>query len=80
MDREYKKRIERVIQYIETHLTEKISLADVAKVSHFSPYHFHRIFTGVIGETVNDYIARRRLERAANLLIFKDQLTENELV
>ncbi|WP_151172747.1 AraC family transcriptional regulator [Pseudoalteromonas ruthenica] len=79
MDREYKKRIERVIQYIETHLTEKISLADVAKVSHFSPYHFHRIFTGVIGETVNDYIARRRLERAANLLIFKDQLTVTEI-
>ncbi|WP_249312980.1 AraC family transcriptional regulator [Pseudoalteromonas ruthenica] len=59
MDREYKKRIERVIQYIETHLTEKISLADVAKVSHFSPYHFHRIFTGVIGDN------RQRLHRSA---------------
>ncbi|MCP4633439.1 MAG: helix-turn-helix domain-containing protein, partial [candidate division Zixibacteria bacterium] len=31
----------------------------------FSPYHFHRIFSGMVGETVKEYIRRLRLERAA---------------
>lgn len=75
MNKKYKTRIDQVIQYIEANLTNKISLAEVANVSHFSAYHFHRIFTGIVGETVNDYIARRRLELAINLLIFKTELS-----
>ena len=74
MNKEYKKRIDRVIQYVESNLDKKISLTEVASVSHFSAYHFHRIFTGIVGETVNDYIVRRRLECAVNLLIFKTEL------
>ena len=73
MNKEYKNRIDRVIQYIESNLVNKITLSEVAKVSHFSEYHFHRIFTGIVGETVNDYIARRKLECAVNLLIFKTE-------
>ena len=75
MNKEYKNRIDRVLEYINANLTSKISLADVAAISNFSPYHFHRIFTGVVGETVNDYIARRRLEYAINILIFKTELS-----
>jgi len=79
MNKEYKKRIDQVIQYIEANLANKISLAEAASVSHFSTYHFHRIFTGIIGETVNDYIIRRRLERAVNLLIFKTELSVTQV-
>lgn len=75
MNRQYEVRIDRVIQYIEANLAKKISLTEVAKISHFSVYHFHRIFTGIVGETVNDYIVRRRLERAVNVLIFKTELS-----
>lgn len=75
MNKEYKARIDRVIQYIEDNLDKKISLIEVAKVSYFSEYHFHRIFKGIVGETVNDYIVRRRLERAINLLIFKPAMS-----
>ena len=75
MNKEYAVRIKRVIQYIEANLTDTISLADVAEVSCFSVYHFHRIFSAIMGETVNDYIVRRRLENAANLLIFKTELS-----
>lgn len=75
MNKEYKARIDRVIQYIESNLTNKITLTEVAKISCFSAYHFHRIFTAIMGETVNDYIVRRRLERAINLLIFQPQLS-----
>ncbi len=79
MNKEYKARIERVLQYIDANLTDKLSLDDVAKVSHFSPFHFHRIFTGILGETVNDYIARRKLERAINVLIFKPELSVTQV-
>jgi len=75
MNKEYKARIERGIQYIENNLNKKISLIDVAKVSCFSEFHFHRIFKGVIGETVNDYIIRRRLERSINYLVFNPDLS-----
>ena len=79
MNKKYKVRIDRVIQYIEANLASNISLAEVAKISHFSVYHFHRIFTGIVGETVNDYIVRRRLERAVNLLIFKTELSVTQI-
>ena len=79
MNKEYKKRIDRALQYIESNLNNKILLAEVANVSHFSAYHFHRIFTGIIGETVNDYIVRRRVERAVNLLIFKPELSVTQV-
>lgn len=79
MNKEYKRRIDRVIQYIEANLTNNISLTDVAEVSYFSPYHFHRIFTAMMDETVNDFIVRRRLERAANQLIFKTDSSITEI-
>jgi len=75
MNTEYKKRIERVIKYIEDNLNKKLSLNEVSQISHFSDFHFHRIFKGVAGETVNDYIVRRRLERAINILIFKPEMS-----
>jgi AraC family transcriptional regulator len=75
MKKEYKKRIDRVVQYIEGNVYKPISLAELADISNFSVYHFHRIFTGLVGETVNDYIARRRIEKAVNLLVFKRDLS-----
>ncbi|MEM7129768.1 MAG: GyrI-like domain-containing protein [Chloroflexota bacterium] len=79
MDKRYQARIERVIQYIEENLGQKLSLHDIAEVSHFSQYHFHRIFRGIMGETLNDYISRRRLESAANLLAFSPHMTITEI-
>lgn len=51
----------------------------MAEVSHFSVYHFHRIFTGIVGETINDYIARRRLEKAINQLVFNAKSSTTEV-
>lgn len=74
MNTNYKARIDRVLTYIEANLHTRLTLTEIAEISHFSPYHFHRIFSGFMGETVNDFIARRRLERAVNQLIFKPNL------
>jgi len=79
MNHTYKARMDKVITYIETHLNRSITLAEVADVSHFSEFHFHRIFKGIMDETLNDYISRRRLQRAANSLAFSHDLSITEI-
>lgn len=64
----YQERIGRTIRYLEAHLDEQIELEHLAAVAHFSPYHFHRIFRGMVGESVKEHIRRLRLERAAQRL------------
>lgn len=62
---EYRARINRVMDYIDQHLDQSMELKTIADIAHFSPFHFHRIFTFLIGETPIDYIQRLRVEKAA---------------
>ena len=41
-----------------------LRLTDLAKAAHLSPFHFHRVFQAVTGETPADFVKRQRLERA----------------
>ncbi|RZT07542.1 AraC family transcriptional regulator [Kribbella sp. VKM Ac-2569] len=66
---EYTTRLNRVVNHIGARLDEPLTLRELADVAGFSPYHFHRIFKGVMGETLSSFIWRLRLERAANLLV-----------
>jgi AraC family transcriptional regulator len=66
---EYLGRIHRVTDHIERHLGEPLALEELARVACFSPYHFHRVFTACVGETLYQFILRLRLERAANQLL-----------
>lgn len=65
----YKERLLKALIYIQQHLDEEIELEALARAAHFSPYHFHRIFSGMMGESVGEHIRRLRLERAAALLM-----------
>lgn len=71
----YKKRMVAAISYIESNLTEPLNLDLVAKHCHFSSFHFHRIFRGVMNETLNNFIGRKRLERAVHQLVFKKDIS-----
>ena len=66
---EYTARINRVTDYIELNISKDLSLKEIADVAHFSPFHFHRIFTAIVGETLNGFIKRLRLEKAAAMLL-----------
>ncbi len=70
---EYTQRINRVIDYLHANLDRQVKLKDLAKVACFSEFHFHRIFSAVSGETVNNFTNRLRLEKAARLLRFSDR-------
>lgn len=65
---DYKRRILQVLAHIQQHLNDPLSLDELAALACFSPYHFHRIFSGMVGESVKEYIRRLRLERAAGQL------------
>lgn len=70
---QHQQAINRVVDYINSHLEEELSLAALADLSYISPFHFHRIFSSVIGEPVAAYITRLRLEMAAQILSDSDK-------
>lgn len=76
---EYIRRINKAIEYVLSNLDKTLVLDDVAKSSYFSPFHFHRIFHGIVGETLNDFITRKRMEVAANRLVCKRDLNITEI-
>ena len=66
---EYERRMHKVLEHIDRHLDEPLDLAALAEVAHFSPFHFHRLFAAWMGETLGDYLRRRRVELAAMRLL-----------
>jgi len=61
------------IEFIEVHLKEEISVADMATSVSFSLYHFSRKFSRVTRYTPYDYLMRRRLCEAARCLLESDE-------
>ena len=64
-EQDYRERMYVVLMHIQRHLDRALSLNDLAGLAHFSPFHFHRIFKGMVGESVKQYVKRLRLERGA---------------
>lgn len=58
-------RMNLAVDYIETHLTEKVDYAQVAKQACCSANHFQRMFSFITGVPLSEYIRRRRLTAAA---------------
>ena len=72
---EYARRMHRVLEYIDQHLDQAMSVSELAEIAHFSSFHFHRLFTAWKGETIGEYLRRRRLEVAAMRMAAQPQLT-----
>jgi AraC family transcriptional regulator len=62
-------RINRVLDHIDARLAEPLDLEVLASVANFSPWHFHRVFRAMTGETLAERVRRRRLEVAAGRLL-----------
>ena len=76
---DYVDRVNRAIDHILRNLAEPLALDDVAKVACFSPYHFHRIFRAIVGETLAAFVKRVRLERAVVELSHRPDATLTEI-
>ncbi|HEX8772581.1 MAG TPA: AraC family transcriptional regulator [Pyrinomonadaceae bacterium] len=71
--REYKgglagHRLRRIVEYINEHLEQDLSLTEIAAVAGMNPYHLSRAFKQDIGYTPHQYVLMRRIERAKALL------------
>jgi len=69
----YRQRIQRAQQYLESRLDEPVHAEAIARVGGMSVHHFHRVFRGQTGESVQGYARRLRLERAARALRQSDR-------
>jgi AraC family transcriptional regulator len=65
----------RVLEHIDRHLDQELELQTLARVAHFSAFHFHRVFFAWMGETLGTYLRRRRLEIAASRLAGQPKLS-----
>jgi AraC family transcriptional regulator len=61
-------RLQRVADHLAGHLDEPLSIDRLAGIAAMSPFHFHRLWTATLGETVASSVRRLRLERAARQL------------
>jgi AraC family transcriptional regulator len=63
-----RERVQRVCDYVEAHLDDQLTLANLAGVACLSPYHFSRSFKRAVGVGPQRYVMQRRIERAKTLM------------
>jgi AraC family transcriptional regulator len=61
-------RLKRVLDYMAEHISEKVTLEELAKVACFSTFHFARVFTLAVGAPPHRHLSRMRLESAMEAL------------
>ncbi len=76
---EYISRINIVQDYIEKNINKVFSLEEISSVSGFSKYHFHRVFTSIVNETLYNYINRLKLEKSASYLLHAPDKTITQI-
>ncbi|NMA01046.1 MAG: AraC family transcriptional regulator [Clostridia bacterium] len=70
------KELNQVIDYIEEHLTEDLSLEEISQFAGVSDYHFRKIFFYLSGMTLTEYIKNRRLSEASMDLLHGEKVTD----
>lgn len=60
-------KLKSVLDYIELHYSEQISVSELARLCYFSDYHFMRFFKKHINMTCMEYINNLRLEKSVEL-------------
>jgi AraC family transcriptional regulator len=62
---QYEKRLRRVSEYIYQNLDSPLDFDHLAQIACLSPWHWHRVYRAVHGETITATVKRLRLQRAA---------------
>ncbi|MDD7887186.1 GyrI-like domain-containing protein [Flavivirga sp. 57AJ16] len=79
IEKDYTNRVNLALKYIDNNLDSELSLESISNIALYSPFHFHRIFKALIGETLYAYIIRKRIEKTASILIHKKHISITEL-
>lgn len=67
------KRFEGVLRYIQDHIDTPITVAQLAKIANLNPTYFSNLFSKLIGTSPLQYINKRRIEKAQELLLGTDE-------
>jgi AraC family transcriptional regulator len=67
-----RRRLNRVLDYIESNIEADITVSDLANAACFSLFHFARAFQSAMGKAPHAYLSERRLDRAKQLLAYSD--------
>ena len=70
------RRLRRVLAYVEEHLADDITVADLANVACLSIFHFTRAFAAATGVPPHRYVSQRRLESAKAMIATGSSLSE----
>jgi AraC family transcriptional regulator len=68
--------LNQLVELIETHLTDEIDVADLARGLGTTEYHLRRMFSSLAGMPVSEYVRRRRMAVAAADVLGGDELLE----
>ena len=80
LEKDYIYHINLALNFVENNLdSTELSLETISRIACYSPFHFHRIFKAVVGETLNSYIIRKRIEKTASMLMHKKGMSITEL-
>ena len=63
------RRLRQVLEYIDAHLDEDLSLGELATIAGYSLSHFKPLFKQAVGKPVHRFVLERRVERARTLLL-----------
>jgi AraC family transcriptional regulator len=69
VEESYEGRIGRVVAYVFDHLDDDLDLDRLAEIACLSPWHWHRVYAAMRGETIAATVKRLRLDRAATALV-----------
>ncbi|UTM55999.1 AraC family transcriptional regulator [Photobacterium sp. CCB-ST2H9] len=70
---DYHQTLSRVLDEIDRNLEQSLTLAQLSEVACLSPFHFHRLFSSMLGMPLNGYIRQLRLKRAAYQLVYRPE-------
>ena len=62
----------RSLEIIESRITEKLTVESIAAGVFFSKYHYQRLFREIVGDSVMEYVTKRKLSLAGKALLETD--------
>ncbi len=65
--------IEKILSYIDSHYTEKITLEPIAELVHLAPSYCSNLIKKELGMTISDIVTAKRMELARNLMFAKQK-------
>ncbi len=75
-DRDVLIRLETARDFIAAEYARRLTLDEVARQAYWSPYHFHRLYTAVYGQTPQAFLTERRLDEAKRRLVAGEAVSD----